>query len=179
MRCRPILFFLLLFGPCCLAQHQPDEKKLLDRVTAKPDMSLMNRMNDKKFSAAAFSSGKKAPGPSTFLYDQKVSAEKYRNVRSFLGIKNPWFGKEVYDSNKASLWSKTLITNADKKIAVKSSEASKFYLADKKAAKREEPVRTSAYLGRGGAQGSLDRISDQIGKNLTIEQVREILNKDR
>jgi hypothetical protein len=179
MRFRPIFLFLFLLGGDCLAQHQQDEKKLLDRLMAKPDMSLINRMNDKKFSARAFSSGKKAPGSSTFLYDQKVSSEKYRNVRSFLGVKNPWFGKEVYDSNKASLWSKTLIKNSDKKIAVKSSEASKFYLADKKAAKREEPVRTSTYLGRGGAQGSLNQISDQIGKNLTIEQVREILNKDR
>ncbi len=172
-----VLIVWFLTTVCCLAQQ--NERKLLDRVTAKPDMSLINPMNDKKFNAGGFSSSKRANGPSTFVYEQKLSTEKYRDIRSFLGIKNPWFGKVVYDSNQASLWSKTLIPNADKKIPIESSETRKSHLADKKAAKREEPVKTSAYLGRGSGQGSFDLISEQIGENLTIEQVREILNKDR
>jgi hypothetical protein len=179
MRVRLVVAFWLLTGLSCLAQHPQTEKKLLDRVTAKPDMSLLNPMNGKKFSAGGFSQGKKGTESSTFLYNQKFSTEKYRSVRSFLGFKNPWFGKEVYDSKKASLWSKSLIANADKKIPVESSDARKFHLAEKKAAKREEPVKAPGYLRPGSAQGSLDRISEQIGKNLTIEQVREILNKDR
>ncbi len=170
-----IAWFLTIV--CCLAQQ--NERKLLDRVTAKPDMSLINPMNDKKFSTGGFSSGKRATGPSTFLYDQKLSTERYGGIRSFLGIKNPWVGKVVYDSNQASVWSKTLIPNANKKIRTESAATRKSYLAERKAARREDPVKTSAYLGRGSAQGSFDLISEQVGKNLTIEQVREILNKDR
>ena len=177
MRAWPFLFFWLLAGACCFAQQA--DKKLLDRVTAKPDMSLINPMNDKTFEGEGFSLGKKAAGSSKFLYDQKFSAEKYRNVRSFLGLKNPWFGKMVYNASQASLWSKTLEVNAGKKVPVESAQTQKFYQAEKKAARREEAVKTSAYLGRGSAQGSLDQISDKIDKNMTIEQVRELLNKNR
>lgn len=177
MRACPFLFFWLLAAACCIAQQA--DKKLLDRMMAKPDMSLINPMNDKKFDGGGFSFGKKAARSSKFLYDQKLSAEKYRNVRSFLGLKNPWFGKMTYDSNRASLWSKTLGVNAGKRVPVESAQTQKFNQADKKAARREEPVKASAYLGRGSAQGSLDQISDKIDKNMTIEQVRELLNKNR
>jgi hypothetical protein len=177
MRACPFLFAWLLVGACCFAQQA--DKKLLDRVTAKPDMSLINPMNNKKFGGGGFFSGKKVAGSSKFLYQQKLSVEKYRDVRSFLGLKNPWFGKLIYDSSQASLWSKTLVANAGRKVPIEAARPQKFYQADKKAARRGEPVKTSAYLGRGSAQGSLDQISDKIGKNMTIEQVREILNKDR
>ena len=177
MRAAPFIVLSLLAGACCFAQQ--NDKKLLDRVTAKPDMSLINPMNNKKFDGEGFALAKKATGPSKFLYEQKLSAGKYQSVRSFLGVKNPWFGKIVYDSNQASLWSKALVVNANKKIPVESAETERFYQADKRAARREEPVKTSTYLGRGSRQGSLDQFSDKIDKNMTIEQVREILNKDR
>lgn len=177
MRTGPFIILWLLACACCIAQQA--DKKLLDRVTAKPDMSLVNSMDGKKFNGAGFSISKKAAGPSEFLYDQKLSAEKYRSVRSFLGLKNPWFGKKVYDSSQASLWSKSLVVNAGKKVPVESAQTRRFYQSGKKAAEREDPVKTSAYLGRGSAQGSLDQISEKIDKNMTIEQVREILNKNR
>jgi hypothetical protein len=177
MRACLSLLFYFLAGACCLAQQ--DDKKLLDRATGKPDMSLINPMNDKRFQGEGFSLGKKAADPSKFLYYQKLSAQKYHSVRSFLGVKNPWFGRVVYDSRQASLWSKSIVVNADKKVPVESAKTQKFYQADKQAARREEPVKAPAYLGRGSAQGSLDQISDKIDKNMTIEQVREILNKDR
>ena len=167
----------MLAVTCCLAQQA--DKKLLDRVTAKPDMSLLNPMNGKKFDTGGSFRGKREAGSSKFLYDQKLSTEKYRNVRSFLGLKNPWLGKMVHDSSQASLWSKTLVVNAGKKVPVEPAQTQKFYQADKRVARREEPVKTSAYLGRGSVQGSLNQISDKIDKNMTIEQVRELLNKDR
>jgi hypothetical protein len=167
----------LLAGACCFGQQE--DKKLIERVLAKPDMSLINPMNEKKFDGGGFLLKKAAVGPSSFAYDQKTSPEKYRNVRSFLGLKNPWFGKKIYESNQASVWSKTLITNADAEFPVKAAKTERFYQADKKASRREEPLKTSAYLGRGSSQGRLDQISEKIDKNMTVEQVREILNKNR
>ena len=35
------------------------------------------------------------------------------------------------------------------------------------------------FLGRGGAQGSLDQIADKVKKEMTIDEVRELLNKPR
>ena len=80
-------------------------------------------------------------------------------MRSFLGVKNPWLGKLVHDSGKASVWSKTLVGNAGTKIPVEPAPTQGFFQGGKKAARREEPMKTSAYLGRGSAQGSVE--SDQ------------------
>jgi hypothetical protein len=166
-----------LSGACCLAQQ--DEKKLLERVLAKPDMSQINPMNAKKFDSGGFLAKKAAAGSSSFLYKQKTSPGKYENVRSFLGIKNPWIGKKLYESSTASVWSKTLIQNKDSAYPVESIDAGKFHQAERSASRREQPFRTSSYLAQGSAQGRLDQLSEQIDKNMTIEQVREILNKNR
>lgn len=177
MRGIRLIALWLLAGACCFAQQ--DDKKLLERVLAKPDMSQINPMNEKKFDGGGFVLKKASSGASSFAYDQKASAEKYRGVRSFLGLKNPWFGKKIYESNPATVWSKSLFVNAGTEFPVEAAKTEKFYQANKKASRREEPVRTSAYLGRGSSQGRLDEISDKIDKNMTIEQVREILNKNR
>jgi hypothetical protein len=166
-----------LSGACCLAQQ--DEKKLLERVLAKPDMSQINPMNGKKFDSGGFLMKKAAAGSSSYSYTQKASAEKYQNVRSFLGIKNPWIGRKVYEPSQASTWSKTLIRNKDTAYPVESVSAGKFHEAERKASRREQPFRTSTHLAQGSAQGRLDQLSEQIDKNMTIEQVREILNKNR
>lgn len=167
----------LLAGACCFAQQ--DDKKLLERVLAKPDMSLLNPMNEKKFDGGGFLLKKSSVGASPFAYDQKASTQKYASIRSFLGVKNPWFGKKIYEPNQASVWSRSLIPNAETGFPVETAKTEKFAQSDKKSARREEPVRTSAYLGRGSSQGKLDQISDKIDKTMTIEQVREILNKNR
>jgi hypothetical protein len=166
-----------LTGICCFAQQ--DEKKLLERVLAKPDMSQINPMNGKKFDSGGFLMKKPAAGSSSFLYTQKASTEKYQNVRSFLGIKNPWIGRKVYESSQASVWSKTLIPNKETAYPVKSVSGGKFHEAERRASRREQPFKTSPYLAQGSAQGRLDQLSEQIDKNMTIEQVREILNKNR
>ncbi len=124
-------------------------------------------------------SRRRLPGRHLSPTIKKSRPKSTRNVRSFLGLKNPWFGKKIYESNQATVWSKTLITNADAEFPVKATKTEKFYQADKKVSRREEPVKTSAYLGRGSSQGRLDEISEKIDKNMTVEQVREILNKNR
>jgi hypothetical protein len=171
------IFACCLGGACCFAQQ--DEKKLLERILAKPDMSQINPMNAKKFDSAGFLMKKAPAESSSFLYRQKASTGKYENVRSFLGIKNPWIGKKVYEPNQASVWSKTLIRNKDTAYPVESAKVGKFHEADRSASRREQPFRTSPYLAQGSAQGRLDQLSEQIDKNMTIEQVREILNKNR
>jgi hypothetical protein len=175
---RPVgLILLWFFAACCFGQS--DEKKLLERVLAKPDMSQINPMNGKKFDSGGFLLKKTGSASSKFSYEQKTSAEKYRNVRSFLGLKNPWIGKKVYESNQASIWSKTAISNQAAKFSVKSAASGKFYEAERRASRREDPFRTSRYEAQGSSQGRLDQVSEKIDKNMTIEQVRELLNKNR
>jgi hypothetical protein len=96
--------------------------------------------------------------------------------KSLSGIKNPWFGRKTVETDKASLWSKTDIANANKSFAVDAAATREFYQADKKAGERLEPVPTRSTKVEPKAQGMMDKISSQ--KNLTVEQVRELLNKN-
>ncbi len=177
MRAFGVILLWFFAGACCFAQR--DEKKLLERVLAEPDMSEINPMNAKKFDSGGFVVKKAASGSSPFLYNQKVSTEGYGNVRSFLGLKNPWIGRKVYEPSQASVWSKSLIVNKDTQFPVESAKPGKFHEAERRASRQEEPFKTSPYLAQGSAQGKLDQLSEKIDKKMTIEQVREILNKNR
>ncbi len=54
-----------------------------------------------------------------------------------------------------------------------------FPAAGKQAALGDSTVPLRPFLGRGGAQGSLDQIADKVKKEMTIDEVRELLNKPR
>lgn len=142
----------------------------------KNDPSLQADFSDKAFTGGGGEFGKKLSGQKEFQFDQKVSSEKFA-TRSFLGIKNPWFGRKTVATDKASLWSKTDIANANKKFAVDAAATREFYQTDKKAGLRLAEVPTRSTKVEAKAQGMMDTISNQ--KNLTVEQVRELLNKNR
>ncbi len=146
---------------------------------AKSDPLLESRFNNKTFQSGGDSLGKKANGVSPFLYDQKFTAQKFDAGRSFFGIKNPWFGNKVYRSGEADLWSKTLIANSDKKFRTGEAETKKAFDAEKMAATVEEPAQTKAFIAQAAAPGYVSQISDKITKDMTIEEVRELLNKNR
>ena len=144
------------------------------RKPKKADPLLTNRFQAKTFEGGGGNFDKKLSGQKDFLYDQKTSAGKFA-TRSFFGLKNPWFGKKVVDTGKASLWSKSAVANADKKFPLESAETREFYQADKNAFGRNEVVPTRPADARGKAQGVVEAVSRN--DNLTIEQVRELLNK--
>ncbi len=201
MRLSPCLFAWLIAAISCHAQNSVSPKYFKDSSMAqrwdsstekamaamgvtkagesgkrkKEDASLKTEFSDKTFSSGGGEFGKSMAGQKEFQFEQKVSSEKFA-TRSFLGIKNPWFGRKTVEADKASLWSKTGIANADKKFAVDAAGTREFYQADKKAGERMEEVPTRSTKVEGKAQGMMDSISSQ--KNLTVEQVRELLNKN-
>lgn len=140
----------------------------------KGDPLLTNSFQSKTFEGAGGNFDKKLSGQKDFLYDKKTSTNKF-STRSFFGLKNPWFGQKVADTGKASLWSKTEVANANKKFPIDSASTKEFYQADKKANERMTPYETGSTKVEPKAQGLLSGISEQ--KNLTVEQVRELLNK--
>lgn len=140
----------------------------------KSDPSLQNSFQGKTFEGGGGSFGKKLSGQEAFRYEEKVTTGKY-GTRSLFGLKNPWFGKKVVETEKASLWSKSAVANADKKYPLDAVEMREFYGADKKASERLEAIPTRSTTVEPKSQGFMNSISEQ--KNLTVEQVRELLNK--
>lgn len=142
----------------------------------KSDPSLRTDFADKTFTGGGGNFDKKLGGNQSFRIDKDVSPGGFA-TRSFLGIKNPWFGNKVAKTGAASLWSKTDVANANKKFAVDSADTREFYQADKKAAERTDPVVTRSTKVEPKYQGFIDKTMSQ--KNLTVEEVRELLNKSR
>lgn len=157
-----------------IAATTVDSKGKKNKQDKETQMLLENEFQDKAFQGGGSKFGRALPGQRDFLYDQKVSPSKFA-ARSFLGIKNPWFGKKVAPTGAASLWSKTLVANADKEFPLESAEVRPYYQAGKKASERETPVPTRSTTVDGKSQGFLSMVSSQ--NNLTVEQVKELLNK--
>jgi hypothetical protein len=145
----------------------------------KKDPLLVNQYEGKKFEGnAGVDLAKKTSPQNTFLYDEKVSAGKFSGMRSFFGIKNLWFGRKVFPANKAGLWSKSIVENADRKFPVDAAEAKKALMAEKTVKTSDEIVETRPFIAKGGAQGAMDVETAKIKKDMSIEDVRKLLNKN-
>ncbi|HRJ71192.1 MAG TPA: hypothetical protein PLS03_03145, partial [Terrimicrobiaceae bacterium] len=84
---------------------------------------------------------------------------------------------KVYVAEKANVFSKSLIPNADREVEVGKSQTREYYQAEKSVKTGDEIVKTQPYFGRGAAQGAMDKLSERVGQDMTIDEVREILNK--
>lgn len=164
---------------CCLAQQESGQK-LLDRTYSNtPDLGRISTFQGKQFEEKATLNLRKASDSNNvFAYNQKANATTYPGVRKFLGIKNPWFGKKTYEANSADLSTKSLIPNATKEYPLKTQDVRPFYQQDKEVAVKNA-VDPKAYEGKGSRPGAFAKLSEIMEKDLTVEQVREILNKNR
>lgn len=151
----------------------------MDRVL-KPDMEQGNPLQTKSF----------AEGSSVALRQASESKDSYAGVRdatlkdfaytrSFFGIKNPWFGGKVYDTKNASLLTKSALLNADREVPVKKAEAAGYYDATKAAYFGSPVVPVREFIPSPAAQGAVSGITEKITDKMTIDEVRELLNKPR
>jgi hypothetical protein len=156
---------------CVRAQEQ--ERKLVDRLL-RPDMELKNEAQHKKFYADGTASINKRATVGTF-YVQKKS-----NSKSFLGIGNfctRQFNSQPFHNGRGAFntSSQQAMGNSQSSYANQSAHGARDApQSDKKVA-----VRTYAenrpFLDEGKSQKSLNRQNAP----LTIEQVRELLNKNK
>lgn len=168
-----ILFFFLSLA---IAHCQTQERKLIDRIL-KPDMTLGSSFQDQAYEGAGVLSLRSLPdAKAKFRGTRSADVGGFPLTRSFLGIKNPWFGGKVYDTKKAAFWARSLL-DPDKKVPVKRAEAVEFYDAGKQANFGSPVVPTRKYVPQGAAPGAVGQITEKIKKEMTIDEVRELLNK--
>ena len=139
---------------------------------------LESSLSTRSYQGGSDARGRKSASVSPFLFDQKYAAKKFESGRSFFGIKNPWFGEKVFNAGEAGLWSKSLVANSDRKVSA-GQTGTKSFASEGKAAPAEAPVETKVFIAQGSAQGSVSGVSDRIHKEMTVEEVRELLNKNR
>lgn len=171
----PAISFVLALPVLLSAQDQ--DRKLLDRIQ-RPDMSLSNPMQNKEFSGGSGVQILDAPIARSFAGTKEARTKEFA-TRSFFGIKNPWFGERVFESREAPLFARGGPANLNEPYPVSEARVREFPDSDKQASMADSTVAVRPFLNRGEAQGSLDQISDKIKKEMTIDEVRELLNKPR
>ena len=164
---------ILLLAVLCSATAQDQEKKLVDRLL-KPDMTLKNDAQNKKFVGDGSASINKRANVGSFYVYQKPRSKTFSGTREF---STSQFYSQTYRGGRTAYETSPHQTFANSKAAYASQTAHGVRDAPGSGKK----VASGAYAGNrpfldeGKSQKSLSRKNDP----LTIEQVRELLNKNK
>jgi len=164
---------VLLLAVLCSASAQDQEKKLVDRLL-KPDMTLQNDAQNKKFAGDGSASINKRANVGTFYVHQKPRSKNFSGTRDFATTQ---FYSQTYRGGRTAHEVSSQQTLANSKYA----NANQTARGVRNAPQSEKKVPSRAYAGNrpflneGTNQKSLNRKNEP----LTIEQVRELLNKNK
>jgi hypothetical protein len=157
-----------------LAQDQ--ERKLIDRIL-KPDTALANPAQNKKFPNTHPASFDKPVSLRSFYLPQTTAPKTFPDEREFTPRQFAARHFRAGDS-AANVSPRSQLKNGDTMIATPAATAG-TRVAPESATNRTTPVRdyagTRPFLDQGKSQKSLSAQN----KQLTIEQVRELLNKSK
>ena len=160
-----------LTAALCCVHAQDQEKKLVDRLL-KPDMALQNEAQNKKFVGDGSTSMNKRASVGTFFFRQKSNSKSF-GTKDFSTTQ---FYSQTYQSKRAyGVSSQQALANS------KASYANQTARGVGSAPQSGKKVSSHGYggnrpfLGQGTNQKSLNKKNDP----LTIEQVRELLNKNK
>jgi len=166
------VWVLLTAGLCCVHAHD-QEKKLVDRLL-KPDMALQNDAQNKKFAGDGSASINKRANVGTFFIHQKTHSKNFGGTRDFSTTQ---FYSQTYHGKRTAYEVSSQQTLANSKATYSNQTARGVHDASQSGKK----VASHAYegnrpfLGQGTNQKSLNKQNEP----LTIEQVRELLNKNK
>ncbi len=160
---------LLLFSACGLwAQEQ--EGKLMDRLL-RPNAALGNDSQNKKFTADKVSIDQHA-AVSTFYLQKRHEANAYSNTREFNTGK---FSSRSYDTTTKSSLLAARSTSPMRSYDTPSARASVELRDSHRTVSTSGFAGNRPFLGEGKSQKSLDRKK----KPMTIDDIRELLNKSK
>lgn len=147
---------------------------MMDRIM-KPNMEQANPMGNKSFKSSSFSAG--AFKEAGAYQGTRTAPTKTFGTRSFLGIRNPWFGKKVYETSAA--WELTRYVLSDKSFSSRSVETRTASEEGRASRQTGRAVEARSFLARGKSQAALDSMDPAAQSALSIDQVRDVLNRDR
>jgi hypothetical protein len=161
---------LLIALSCLRAQDQ--EHKLVDRLL-RPDMTLQNSEQNKKFIADGTSIDKKARA-GTFYVEKKSNSKTFSGTRE---LSTQQFNSRPFHGsrNKFENSSKQAMGNSQSAYPTQSARG------PREASQSDKKVVSRAYAGNRPFldQGKSQKSLNQQNAPLTIDQVRELLNKNK
>ncbi len=168
---RWIFLLVCLTSLSLSARAQEQERKLADRLL-RPDMSLANAAQDKKFTAVGGTSVDKKFVAKSFSTGDERTMKSFGGTRSFF---SRVFGTRTFTRAEASAQSNARISYANAQFKTKESSLVRPASDSTKTARVREYAGKKPFLGKGTRQ----KILSQEDKPLTIDEVRELLNKNK
>jgi hypothetical protein len=166
-----VISVLLLVAASCLPAQDQD-RKLVDRLL-KPDMTLQSSEQKKTFTADSTSINKKA-SVGTFYVEKKPNSKTFSKKGEF---STGQFDSRRFHGNRPAFENSSQKTVGNSRLAYPTQTARGTHDApqsDKKVASRAY-AENRPFLDQGKSQKSLNRQNAP----LTIDQVRELLNKNK
>jgi opacity protein-like surface antigen len=163
---------LSLLAALSCARAQDQESKLIDRLL-KPDMTLQSSAQNKKFVADRTSISKQAT-VGTFYVQKRSNSKSFYGMRDFFTRQ---FVSHSYSGQRTAsgISSHQPIGNSRPAYAAQSARGPRdAFESEKKVASRSY-ADNRPFLDQGKSQKSLTRKN----KPLTIDEVRELLNKNK
>ena len=169
---RPLVGTLLLCFAVFSASAQEQEKKLVDRLL-KPDLALQNAAQGKQFHARS-NRVEKQLALRTFYIPEKSLVKSFDGGREYAAntISNPRFR---YGSSVANVTARYDIPNAASKYRTSTATLPEQTFRTNREVAVSNYGEARPFLGRGKSQKALS----QKDTPLTIDQVRELLNKNK
>ena len=161
---------LLIALSCLRAQDQ--ERKLLDRLL-KPDMSLQNSEQSKKFIADGTSINKKA-NAGTFYVEKKSKSKTFSGTRE---LSTQQFNSRPFPGSLSAPENSSRQAVGKSRVPYPTQSARGL----RDAPQSDKRVTSGAYAGNRPFldQGKNQKSLNQQNAPLTIDQVRELLNKNK
>jgi hypothetical protein len=169
---KSVAISLLVLAAVSYVRGQDQERKLVDRLL-RPDMNLHNDVQNKKFIADGTSINKRA-SVGTFYIQKKSNSKSYSGAGQF---STPQFNSQPFHSKRGTFQTSSQQATGNSRSAYASQTARG--VRDAPQSDKKVAIRTYAenrpFLDEGKSQKSLN----QQNAPLTIEQVRELLNKNK
>jgi hypothetical protein len=162
--------FVLLIAATGFAQDQ--ERKLIDRLL-RPDMELKNDAQDKKFVADRTAINKQA-NVGTYYLQQKCKPKRFTRIKQ---LSAPECGTADFAGGKrqAAATSPSQTRNAQRQIPARSTTDVHTVHDSNRIAQSSSFAGKRQFLDKGKSQKSLNQKSEP----LTIDEIRELLNKNK
>jgi hypothetical protein len=169
---RMFLALMTLASVPATASAQEQENKLVDRLL-RPNMSLANSSQNKKFAATGVMVHKRAPTKG-FYAPEKPLAKSFTGERAFtpqqFAVRHFRTGDSV-----ANISARSQLTKADTVYVAPAAQGTRAIPDSDRSVPTTSFAGNRPFLGQGKSQKALNAKD----RPLTIEQVRELLNKNK
>jgi hypothetical protein len=180
-----VFFTLLLSGAVLRADDMSDVAKTLQTRNSSLAPILFQ---NKTFTTGATFNGTGKAFVKDFYFIDRFRPRSF-DTRTFFGTKDHWAGDFKFKTNAANLNTSGIIANATKPYGTKTSETKAANESNKESATRTY-ANSGQWRGRGKSQDRFDRDGPKaqgdssVGLQgnmhpLTIEEVRDLLNKNK